>query len=111
MVSVQVAASRRPDLQSTARPGSRFGRCDVPNQRMAQGQELVFQLIPTTPAREGQTDEAWRAEIGTVVRFTFESRHKDWEQAWILTPEIDVGAGGEELAGLHQREIRADFFP
>ncbi|MDR7279892.1 hypothetical protein [Catenuloplanes atrovinosus] len=90
-------------------PGADSAGVTCPTSGMAQGQELVFQLIPTTPAREGQTDEAWRAEIGTVVRFTFESRHKDWEQAWILTPEIDVGAGGEELAGLHQREIRADF--
>ncbi|MEO6090145.1 MAG: hypothetical protein ABIQ18_44265 [Umezawaea sp.] len=71
-------------------PGAdRAGR-STPTSGMPVGEELQFNMEPTSPGHwMGQTPQDWRRERGTVLRLTFECR-KDGMEPWTLTGEVDT---------------------
>lgn len=67
------------------------------------GEDLIFDFYPTRPGRwmitEGfanEVTEAWKRDRGTLLRFTVECWHDNWEQPWILKPEIDTDLRDKE---------------
>lgn len=67
------------------------------------GEDLDFIFDPTRPGswmmHEGYIDEAlkqWKVQQGTLLRLTIECWHDNWEQPWILKPEIDTDLRDKE---------------
>jgi len=70
---------------------NKTGRETVYDASLPLGEELPYQLEPTTPAHwmTGMTQPGWLRQCGTVIRLAFIAEHKE-HGIWYLPAEIDT---------------------